>query len=92
MGKRPHGRRAGAATRSASAPDHARPAGRPRWPASTTTSHSRLSPRARKVWDGLAPNLVERRVLTAWDVDLFGAFCAVVVHLDGHQRGPPTGH
>ena len=41
--------------------------------------------RARKVWDGLAPNLVERRVLTAWDVDLLAAFCAVVV---ANQHSP----
>lgn len=38
---------------------------------------------ARKVWDRLAPSLVQRGVLTAWDVDLFGAYCTAVVH---HRR------
>jgi P27 family predicted phage terminase small subunit len=38
---------------------------------------------ARKVWDRLAPSLVLRGVLTAWDVDLFGAYCTAVVH---HRR------
>ena len=38
---------------------------------------------ARGVWERLAPTLQSRGVLTAWDVDAFGAFCTAVVH---HRR------
>ena len=38
---------------------------------------------ARTVWDRLAPSLVTQGVLTAWDADLFGAYCTAVVH---HRR------
>jgi P27 family predicted phage terminase small subunit len=34
-----------------------------------------LSSGAREVWDRLAPDLVEKKVLTAWDADLFVVFC-----------------
>jgi P27 family predicted phage terminase small subunit len=34
-----------------------------------------LEPEARAVWDRLAPDLIAKRVLTAWDVDAFAAFC-----------------
>lgn len=30
---------------------------------------------AQAVWDRLAPDLIERRVLSSWDVDMFSAFC-----------------
>lgn len=30
------------------------------------------------VWRRLAPDLIAKRVMTAWDVDLFGAFCCEV--------------
>ena len=35
---------------------------------------------ARIVWDRLAPSLITRGVLTAWDIDLFAAYCTAVVH------------
>lgn len=38
-----------------------------------------LSREAAAVWKRLAPDLVKRRVLTAWDVDAFAAFCSAVV-------------
>jgi P27 family predicted phage terminase small subunit len=34
-----------------------------------------LSSGAREVWDRLAPDLIDKRVLTAWDIDLFMVFC-----------------
>ncbi len=37
-----------------------------------------LSPEAREVWDRLAPDLIDKKLLTAWDVDLFTAFCDAV--------------
>jgi len=30
---------------------------------------------AQAVWDRLAPNLIAKQVLTAWEVDIFAAFC-----------------
>ncbi len=36
---------------------------------------SALPTDAQAIWDRLAPDLIARRVLTAWDVDLFAAFC-----------------
>lgn len=30
---------------------------------------------AQAIWDRLAPDLIARRVLTAWDVDAFAGFC-----------------
>lgn len=33
---------------------------------------------AQAVWDRLAPDLVDKRVLTAWDVDAFSEFCRTV--------------
>lgn len=35
----------------------------------------KLEPAAQAVWDRLAPGLIEARVLTAWDTDLFAVFC-----------------
>ena len=34
---------------------------------------------AGRVWDGLAPGLLQLGVLTEWDGELFGAFCEAVV-------------
>ena len=34
-----------------------------------------LSPDAKTVWDRLAPDMISKRILTCWDVDLFAAFC-----------------
>lgn len=34
-----------------------------------------LDSEAQSVWDRLAPDLIEKRVLTSWDVDSFAAFC-----------------
>ncbi len=33
---------------------------------------------AREVWDRLAPGLIARRVLSAWDVDSFSVYCRSV--------------
>lgn len=30
---------------------------------------------ARRVWDSLAPDLIDKRVLKAWDVEAFAAYC-----------------
>lgn len=38
-----------------------------------------LPGRAREVWDRLAPDLVRKKVLTAWDVDAFADLCSAVV-------------
>lgn len=35
----------------------------------------RLHADAQRIWDRLAPDLIARRVLTAWDVDAFVGFC-----------------
>jgi P27 family predicted phage terminase small subunit len=37
-----------------------------------------LSPGARKVWDRLAPDLIDKGCLTAWDVDMFRVYCDAV--------------
>lgn len=42
-----------------------------------------LDDEQRAVWRSLSPSLIARGVLTPWDVDLFAAFCAAVVH---HRR------
>jgi phage terminase small subunit len=34
-----------------------------------------LSEGARKVWDRLAPDLIDKSCLTSWDADLFAVFC-----------------
>lgn len=44
---------------------------------------SGLSQEARRVWDRLAPDLIDRKVLTPWDADSFGAFCDAVAR---HRR------
>jgi P27 family predicted phage terminase small subunit len=35
----------------------------------------KLSDDAQSVWNRLAPDLIEKRVLTSWDVDAFAAYC-----------------
>jgi P27 family predicted phage terminase small subunit len=37
-----------------------------------------LSDGARAVWDRLAPDLIVKHILTAWDLDMFGVFCDAV--------------
>jgi P27 family predicted phage terminase small subunit len=39
-----------------------------------------LAAGARAVWEGLAPELQAKGVLTSWDVDAFAVFCEAVVH------------
>lgn len=34
-----------------------------------------LSEGAQKVWDRLAPDLIDKSVLTSWDVDMFTIYC-----------------
>lgn len=43
---------------------------------------SDLPEEAREVWARLAPDLVDKKVLTSWDVDLFGAFCLAKAQYD----------
>ena len=38
-----------------------------------------LEPAAQAVWNRLAPDLIAKKVLTAWDVDSFATYCRVVV-------------
>lgn len=38
-----------------------------------------LRPKVRAVWDRLAPDRIRLKVLTAWDVDAFAAFCEAIV-------------
>lgn len=48
---------------------------------------SGLSQEARRVWDRLAPDLISKKVLTAWDTDSFGSFCdAVARHRQAAAR------
>lgn len=37
-----------------------------------------LSDEAQKVWDRLAPDMIDKSVLTAWDVDMFAVYCDAV--------------
>jgi P27 family predicted phage terminase small subunit len=37
-----------------------------------------LDPAAREVWDRLAPDMIEKNVLTNWDLDQFAVFCDAV--------------
>ncbi|MEV6448464.1 phage terminase small subunit P27 family [Amycolatopsis sp. NPDC051716] len=34
-----------------------------------------VSEKGRGIWDRLAPSMIARKVLTAWDVDAFGVLC-----------------
>lgn len=47
----------------------------------------RLTKTAQVVWNRLAPDLIAKKVLTHWDVDLFAEFCEAVVILRGRRRG-----
>lgn len=37
-----------------------------------------LSKQARKVWRKLAPDLIDKKVLTAWDLEAFASYCDAV--------------
>lgn len=37
-----------------------------------------LSDQAQRVWDRLAPDLIDKNVLTSWDVDMFAVYCDAV--------------
>jgi P27 family predicted phage terminase small subunit len=41
---------------------------------------------AARVWRRLAPDLVDKGMLTAWDVDLFGAYCDTVATYEDVRR------
>ncbi|WP_158885061.1 phage terminase small subunit P27 family [Amycolatopsis anabasis] len=47
----------------------------PQPPSAEVTAPDWLSEKARGIWDRLAPSMVTRKVLTAWDVDAFGVLC-----------------
>lgn len=38
-----------------------------------------LRPAVQEVWDRLAPDRIRLKLLTAWDVDAFAAFCEAIV-------------
>jgi P27 family predicted phage terminase small subunit len=42
---------------------------------STIVPPVKLSKGAQEVWDRLAPDLIDKGVLTSWDVDLFAVYC-----------------
>jgi phage terminase small subunit len=46
----------------------------------------KLTKRAQEVWNRLAPDLIRKRVLTPWDVDMFAEFCEAVCILRGKRR------
>lgn len=39
---------------------------------------ARISDRGRVVWERLAPDLIDKKMLTTWDVDAFTVFCEAV--------------
>lgn len=45
-----------------------------------------LGAKVAAVWRRLAPDLVDKHVLTPWDVDLFKQYCRLVVHADTLER------
>jgi len=46
-----------------------------------------MSEGARRVWDRLAPDLIDKGCLTPWDVDTFAVFCnAVAVYHDCREK------
>lgn len=47
---------------------------------------SGIGARAAAVWRRLAPDLIAKRVLTTWDVDLFAAFCQLKAEYDDLGR------
>jgi P27 family predicted phage terminase small subunit len=42
---------------------------------STVAPAAPLSDAAQAIWDRVAPDLIDKHVLTAWDVDMFTVFC-----------------
>lgn len=48
-----------------------------------------LRPPVQKVWDRLAPDRIRLKLLTAWDVDAFAAFCEAIVLA---QKGAVEAH
>lgn len=46
----------------------------------------KLTQKGQEVWNRLAPDLVRKKVLTHWDVDLFAEFCEAVVILRVKRR------
>ena len=42
---------------------------------STIVPPGQLSEGAQEVWDRLAPDMIDKGVLTAWDVDMFAVYC-----------------
>jgi P27 family predicted phage terminase small subunit len=42
---------------------------------SGTAPATPLPDAAQRIWDRLAPDLIDKHVLTAWDVDMFTVFC-----------------
>lgn len=52
-----------------------------------------IGARAARVWRQLAPDLVDKKILTEWDVPMFTAVCRVVAHievLEGKVAKPPA--
>lgn len=46
-----------------------------------------ISQRGLEVWERLAPDLIDKKMLTAWDVDTFVVFCeAVATYHDCRER------
>jgi len=47
-------------------------------PAEAQCTPMPLSDGAQVVWDRLAPDLIAKHILTAWDLDMFSVFCDAV--------------
>ena len=46
-----------------------------------------LSENSQAVWNRLAPDLIAKNILTAWDVDMFAVFCdAVAIFYDCQEK------
>jgi P27 family predicted phage terminase small subunit len=45
-----------------------------------------MSDGAQAVWDRLAPDLIAKHILTAWDVDMFMVFCDAVATYQECER------
>lgn len=53
----------------------------------------KLRPPTAKVWRRLAPDLIAKKVLTAWDVDQFAVFCdAVATYIECRERLDDEGY
>lgn len=60
-------------------------------PAAPTEIDLKVPPRglgaaASKVWRRLAPDLVDKRVLTVWDMDAFVAYCIAAAQYDAARK------